>query len=87
MRVEERKAIPMGENDRIIRMRKESGMKHVEFAEYFAIPVRTLQEWEHNRRTPPEYLVRLLEYRLRVEGLLRKDGDPYGDKEGEKRKS
>ena len=82
----ERMAIPMGENDRIIRMRKETGMKQVEFAEYFAIPVRTLQEWEHDRRTPPEYLVRLLEYRLRVEGLLGKDGDPYDDKKGEKNK-
>ena len=67
-------------------MRKETGMKQAEFAEYFAIPVRTLQEWEHDRRTPPEYLVRLLEYRLRVEGLLRKDGDPYDDKKGEKNK-
>ena len=49
-------------------------MKQVEFAEYFAIPVRTIQEWEHDRRTPPEYLIRLLEYRLRIEGLIGKDG-------------
>ena len=76
----------MDENDRIIRMRKETGMKQVEFAEYFAIPVRTLQDWEHGLRTPPEYLVRLLEYRLRVEGLLGKDGDSYDDKKGEKNK-
>ena len=76
----------MVENDRIIRMRKETGMKQVEFAEYFDIPVRTLQEWEHDRRTPPEYLVRLLEYRLRVEGLLGKDGGSYDDKKGEKNK-
>ena len=70
MRGCERMAIPMGEKDRIIRMRKETGMKQVEFAEYFAIPVRTIQEWEHDRRTPPEYLIRLLEYRLRIEGLI-----------------
>ena len=50
----------MVEKDRIIQMRKEAGMKQVEFAEYFAIPVRTLQEWEHDRRTPPEYLVRFV---------------------------
>ena len=61
----------MAENNRIKRLRKETGMKQVEFAEYFAIPVRTIQEWEHDRRTPPEYLIRLLEYRLRIEGLIK----------------
>ena len=76
----------MGENDRIIRMRKEAGMKQQEFAKYFAIPVRTLQDWEHSRRTPPEYLIRLLEYRLWSEGLLERDGNPYDDEEGVKNK-
>ena len=68
-----RTVIPMVKSDRIIRMRKETGMKQVEFAEYFGIPVRTIQEWEHERRTPPDYLIRLLEYRLRIEGRLGKD--------------
>ena len=70
----------MGENDRIIRMRKEAGMKQVEFAEFFDIPVRTLQDWEHGLRKPPEYLIRLLAYRLQAEGLIGKDGDSYEDR-------
>ena len=64
----------MAEINRIKQLRKDTGMKQVEFAEYFGIPVRTIQEWEHDRRTPPDYLIRLLEYRLRIEGLLGKGG-------------
>lgn len=36
------------------------GMSQSKFAEYFNIPLRTLQEWEQERRTPPPYLLDLL---------------------------
>lgn len=50
-------------------MRAETGMTQKEFGEYFNIPVRTIQDWEGNRRTPPEYVVELIEYKIRKEGL------------------
>lgn len=31
------------------------------FAEYFDIPVRTVQDWEQGRRKPPEYVVGMME--------------------------
>lgn len=37
-----------------------TGLSQSKFAEYFGIPVRTLQEWEQGRRTPPDYLIELL---------------------------
>ena len=40
--------------------RKETGMSQAKFAEHFGIPLRTLQEWEQERRTPPSYLLNLL---------------------------
>lgn len=42
-------------------LREQTGLSQTEFAEYFGISVRTLQEWEQGRRKPPDYLVSLLE--------------------------
>lgn len=46
-------------NVKQIRLR--SGMNQKEFASYFGINLRTLQEWEQGRRNPPEYLPGLIE--------------------------
>ena len=35
------------------------------------IPVRTLEDWEAGRRTPPEYIPRLIEYQLKYEKLVK----------------
>jgi len=40
--------------------RKSIGLSQAAFAEYFGIPVRTLQEWEQERRTPPAYILELM---------------------------
>lgn len=48
-------------------MRKEAGMTQKMFSDFFGIPVRTLQDWEAGVRKPPEYVVRLLPYKLKVE--------------------
>lgn len=37
------------------------------FAEYFGLPLRTLQEWEQGRHDPPPYLTGLLERIIRLE--------------------
>lgn len=53
--------------DIIKNMRKEAGMTQKMFSDFFGIPVRTLQDWEAGVRKPPEYVVRLLPYKLKVE--------------------
>lgn len=45
---------------KIKELRHLTGMSQREFADYFGISVRTIQEWEQERRTPPSYLVGLL---------------------------
>ncbi|MBQ8803046.1 MAG: helix-turn-helix domain-containing protein [Tyzzerella sp.] len=45
-------------------MRERTGMNRKEFSEYTKIPIRTLEDWEAGRRTPPEYVPRLLNYQL-----------------------
>jgi DNA-binding transcriptional regulator YiaG len=41
-------------------IRADLGMTQAQFSEAFGIPPRTIQDWENNRRTPPPYVIRLL---------------------------
>lgn len=50
-------------------LRQESGMTRKEFADYYGIPVRTLEDWEYARRTPPEYLIKLLSYKVKLDNI------------------
>lgn len=45
-------------------LRQQTGLSQSAFARYFEIPVRTVQDWEQGKRTPPEYLVKLMIYKL-----------------------
>lgn len=61
------KGIFMELKQRLIELRTSTGMNRREFAEYFEIPYRTLQEWELGNRKMPEYLLRLMAYKVRME--------------------
>ena len=56
----------------LIRLREETGMSRKEFSEYFQVPYRTLQDWELGNRTMPDYLLRLMMYKAKMEGLVKK---------------
>ena len=61
------------ENINIIKQLRESiGLSRKEFSLHVGIPVRTLEDWEAGRRTPPEYVPRLIAYQLKYEELFRK---------------
>ena len=51
-------------------LRTASGMAQKAFAEYFGIPIDTLQNWEQGRRQCPEYLLKLIEYKLQKENII-----------------
>ncbi|MEF9921951.1 MAG: helix-turn-helix domain-containing protein [Anaerovoracaceae bacterium] len=51
-------------------IRKTTGMNRKDFAEHLGIPLRTVEDWEAGRRTPPEYIPRLIEYTLKYEELI-----------------
>lgn len=57
---------------RIRELRESIGFTRKEFSEHVGIPVRTLEDWEAGRRTPPEYIPRLISYQLMYEELLRR---------------
>ena len=49
------------ENKEILKeLRSIMGLNRREFAEYFCIPYRTVQEWELAHRNMPDYLLRLM---------------------------
>ena len=54
-------------------LRKETDLNRREFAETFGIPIRTVEDWEAGRRKMPEYLIRLMSYKVRIENLGIKD--------------
>lgn len=43
------------------------------FSKMFGIPLRTIEAWAGGKRTPPHYVLDLIEYRLRRENLLESD--------------
>ena len=53
-------------------MRKLLGNTQSEFAARYNIPFRTIQNWETGKRTPPEYIINLLEHRVREDLINRK---------------
>ena len=54
----------------LLELRKNMGMNRRQFAEYFGIPYRTVQDWELGNRKMPEYLLTLIEYKAKVEKML-----------------
>ena len=57
---------------RIRELRESVGENRTEFSKHTGIPVRTIEDWESGRRTPPEYIPRLIEYQLKYEELVKK---------------
>ena len=56
-------------------LREKVGMSRKEFSEHTGIPVRTLEDWEAGRRTPPEYIPRLISYQLKYEEVVKEKED------------
>lgn len=68
-RMEEEKDL----KDKLIELRKSTGMNRRQFCEYFEIPYMTVSDWEHGNRRIPAYFFRLLEYYVRMEQMREED--------------
>lgn len=49
--------------------RKYTGINRKEFCEYFEIPYMTETDWELGNRRVPQYLLRLMAYKVEMERL------------------
>ena len=63
--------------DQVIALRESTGMNRKEFCEYFGIPYRTVSEWERGTRKMPDYVLRMMEYQVRMEKLDKKKKKGY----------
>ena len=60
-------------SNKIKELRESTGMNRREFCDYFDIPYRTVTEWERDNRHAPAYVLRLLEYYIRMEKLMKNE--------------
>ena len=49
---------------------EKTGMTQKQFAEYFGIPFRTLQNWVLGQEKCRDYWIKLMQYKLQKEGLI-----------------
>lgn len=52
-------------------LRQQSGMTQKAYADYFDIPQRTIENWEGGQRLCPEYVLQLMQYKLKNEGIIK----------------
>ena len=63
----------METKDKIKELRESTGMNRKEFCKYFEIPYRTVTGWERGTRKMPDYVLRLLAYKVKMDDLIVKD--------------
>lgn len=47
-------------------LRELTGLSRAAFSREYHIPIRTIEDWESERRNPPEYVLELLEFKIRI---------------------
>jgi DNA-binding transcriptional regulator YiaG len=69
----------MEAKEELKKLRESTGMNRKEFCEYFEIPYMTETDWELGKRRVPQYLLRLMEYKVRIEQLAEKKKQEKAD--------
>lgn len=72
----------MNAQKEITELRQATGMNRRQFCDYYGIPYRTVQDWEAGKRTMPEYVLRLIQYKAKMEKLCEKK--PENTKKGKR---
>ena len=75
----------MEAREELKKLRESTGMTRKEFREHFEIPYMTETDWELGNRRVPQYLLRLMAYKIEIEKLADKKrengkGDNVADK-------
>lgn len=50
-----------------VEVRKQTNMNRKEFAEWLEIPYRTMQDWERGVSEVPDYVLKLIDYKVKNE--------------------
>ena len=62
---------PEDKMERMRSLRRLTGLNRRSFCERYRIPYQTVTEWELGRREMPDYVLELLEYRVKTEQILK----------------
>ena len=62
----------MEAKEELRKLRESTGMNRKEFCKYFEIPYMTMTDWELGNRRVPQYLLRLIAYKIEMEKLADK---------------
>lgn len=66
--------------EKIRKLREQTGFTRKDFSVHIGIPLRTIEDWEAGRRTPPEYIPRLISYQLKYEEMIKRMEEFDGEK-------
>ena len=69
----------MEAREELKKLRESTGMNRKEFCEYFEIPYMTETDWELGNRRVPQYLLRLMAYKIQMEKLFDKKSEDDRD--------
>ena len=69
----------MEAREELRKLRESTGMNRKEFCEYFEIPYMTETDWELGNRRVPQYLLRLMAYKIEMEKLVNKKEENDGE--------
>ena len=69
----------MEAREELRKLRESTGMNRKEFCEYFEIPYMTETDWELGNRRVPQYLLRLMAYKIEMEKLVDKKEENDGE--------
>ena len=69
----------MEAREELRKLRDSTGMNRNECCEYFEIPYMTETDWELGNRRVPQYLLRLMAYKIEIEKLAEKNKNDEKD--------
>ena len=69
----------MEAREELRKLRESTGMNRKEFCKYFEIPYMTETDWELGNRRVPQYLLRLMAYKIEIEKLAEKNKNDEKD--------
>ena len=69
----------MEAREELRKLRDSTGMNRKQFCEYFEIPYMTETDWELGNRRVPQYLLRLMAYKIEMEKLVEKKEENDGE--------
>jgi len=71
--MDEKRTDLVKQQEELLMLRQEIGLNRKDFALLYGIPLRTIEDWEYGKRRMPDYLYRLLAYRVRIDALETKE--------------